>query len=103
MAEAEKIISDDAPANQVTIETIARVYLRDPDLARRSGYHTAYCGTGNRLNADGSDPEMFSLTFYMGVARNVPVNVYRRFRDAGVATTERPKRRYELEDEHARG
>ena len=72
---------------EVTIETVPRVYLVDPDYNTRSGLHTAMVGE------EGDSTKIHKLEFVFGVAHNVPLNIYRRFHDAGYVTTERPATR----------
>ena len=80
---------------QVEVITIPKCYLRDQALARRSSYHTAYCGSTKSPISDPTVPhELLTLTFWRGVAHNVPLNVYERFADAGICTTDRPRRRF---------
>ena len=70
----------------IEVKKIPRVYMTDTNLARKSGHHTVYVGT------PGTAGELHKLEFEFGIAKNVPLNVYERFRDAGHATTDIPKR-----------
>ena len=79
--------------------TIPRVYLTDPTLNRRSAHHTIYASSGPIR--PGENEPLQRLEFEFGVARNVPTQVYERFRALGHVTTERPKAPAELEDERA--
>ena len=80
------------------ILTIPRVYLKNRDLWA-SGHHTAYAlAEGNPGNAeDRRQPE--TLVFEFGIARNVPITKFELFRDAGIATTDRPRRHAQDDDE----
>jgi hypothetical protein len=71
--------------------TIPRVYLADQKLARQSGHHTIYA-TSEQPVTPGRDPELITLTFEFGLARNVPKAMYDQFHRLGYVTTDRPKR-----------
>lgn len=79
-----------ADIETVTIPTIPKVYLVDPAINRRSAFHTAYCSDPGPIVA-GQEKPLHRLEFWFGVARNVPLTVYERFRDAGIATTNMPR------------
>lgn len=97
MAEKHAAVAEEAPT-RVEVITIPKCYLRDQAIARRSAYHTAYAGSG--AVGDPKAPyEQHSLTFWRGVAYDVPKNVYDRFADAGIVTTDRPRRRFGDDDE----
>ena len=70
--------------------TVRRVYLK-PRILWKSAHHTAYTAPGQNPNDPSNHHEVFTLTFEFGVARNIPMNVYKAFEAAGIATTERPK------------
>lgn len=80
------------------VTTIPRVYLKDKQYWK-SGYHTAYATpNGNPSNhEDHRAPE--ALVFEFGVARGVPLAKFELFRDAGIATTDRPVLRPIEDDE----
>lgn len=90
---AEKIASatEERTPPHVEVTQVARVYLRDQELARKSAYHTGYCGY---IHPATGDYVQESLTFWRGCAQNVPLATYERFRDAGICTTDRPRRRF---------
>lgn len=79
-------MAEEKKTTVVEPQTIARVYLKPQDLARFSAWHTAYVGE------EGNMTKLHRLEICGGQARNVPVNIYERFRDAGIVTTERPRR-----------
>ena len=69
---------------------IPRVYLKDRSLWK-SGHHTAYAvPNGNPGNPEDKRPPE-TLVFEFGVARGVPLQKFELFRDAGIATTDRPR------------
>ena len=72
--------------SEVKIQTVPRVYLVDKNVNRTSMWHTAYVGE------PGNPDILHRLEFFAGVARSVPLAVFERFRDAGIVTTERPRR-----------
>jgi len=70
----------------------ARVYLKPPELARKSAIHTAYVGDG----ATGTPEKpaiLLSVEFTNGVAREVEESLFQRLADAGIASLERPRLR----------
>ncbi|HEY5866321.1 MAG TPA: hypothetical protein VI542_12380 [Candidatus Tectomicrobia bacterium] len=75
----------EAPPVRVVPQTVARVYLANPDINRFSMWHTAYVGE------KGDSTKLHRLEILGGVKRNVPLSEYERFRAAGVITTERPR------------
>ena len=84
---------------QNTVTTVRRVYLR-PGIAPQSMYHTAYCPAPSQANAQpGADQTLITLTFIAGVAQDVPQATYDLFAAAGIATTERPRRQWEQDEE----
>ena len=87
-------------ANEVI--TIPRVYLKQKHF-HKSAYHTAYAPAPSDPHAQpGVDQALVTLTFEMGIARNVPKNLYDLFEAMGIATTNRPKRPWEIEEEEER-
>lgn len=71
-----------------------RVYLQQLNIIRKAGVHTAYVGTnpnGSPIVQPGQPAELLSLQFVGGVARDVDERVFERFRDAGVATVNKPR------------
>lgn len=77
----------------IDVKNVAKVYLTNPEINRRSMIHTAYC-------ADPADQnKMFQLLFVGGIARNVPLALYERFKAAGVVTTDRPRRPRTTDDD----
>ena len=82
----------------VEVIEIPRVYLKDRSLWK-SGYHTAYAvPNGNPYNKDDQrQPE--TLVFEFGVARRVPLAKFELFRDAGIATTDRPRLNRDEDDD----
>ena len=66
----------------------ARVYLQPSELARKSAHHTAYVGDG--AITEGKPQPLYKLEFMQGVAKDVPDELYQRFKDAGIAGTSRP-------------
>ncbi len=81
------------------IVTIPRVYLKDRTLALRSAHHTAYASASHSPIQPGKEVPLLKLEFIQGVVRNVPAQIYQAFADAGVATTDRPRRRSEEKDD----
>ncbi len=71
------------------ITTIPRVYLKDQALWK-SGHHTAYATPNGNPNNKEDQRAPESLVFEFGVARGVPLQKFELFRDAGIATTDRP-------------
>lgn len=67
-----------------------RVYLKDPELAQKSHFHTAYVGDG-AISPDGKPLTLHKVEFVHGVARDVDDALYQRLKDAGVAETSRPR------------
>ena len=81
------------------IKTVRRVYLR-PGIAPNSMYHTAYApAPSNEAAQPGADQALVTLTFIAGVAQDVPQAKYDLFARAGIATTERPRRPWELDED----
>jgi hypothetical protein len=71
--------------------TVPRAYLK-PEEFRKSMWHTAYV-------ADPLDKtKLHKLEVVAGCIRGLPLDVYQRFADAGILTTERPRRRGEDDD-----
>ena len=95
MAEKQEVL-EQKPV-KIEVIKIPKVYLTDQSISRRSSYHTAYCGTG-AIESPGNPSQLFTLTFWRGIAYDVPQNVYDRFRDAGIATTDKPRRRWGDDD-----
>mgnify|MGYP001180842266 CR=1 FL=1 len=81
-------------ANEVP--TVRRVYIKDPNLNTHSMIHTVYAGEGPIK--PGEETVMKKLEFFGGVARDVPTQTYKLFKDLGHATTDRPKRREQDDD-----
>ena len=75
-----------------------RVYLADEELRKRSAHHTAYVGAPAEEHIPGMPAPLHKLEFYNGVARDVDEQTFSRFKDVGVATLDKPKRRDEDED-----
>jgi hypothetical protein len=99
MSEKQAVLTEQTPT-KIEVITIPKCYLRDQQIARRSAYHTAYCGSTPSPISDPTVPHvLLTLTFWRGVAYNVPLNVYERFADAGIATTDRPRRRFGDDDD----
>lgn len=72
------------------VTTISRVYLKPKELWK-SAYHTAYCAPNQNPKDPNNNQETYQLIFNFGVARHVPLNVYKAFEAAGIATTDKPK------------
>lgn len=70
----------------VQLQTVAEVYLKPNDLNRFSQWHTAYVGE------EGNPTKLHRFQIYGGKKRGVPLADYERFRDAGILTTDRPRR-----------
>ena len=81
--------------NEVT--TVRRVYIADKEKQTRSALHTVYAGEGSIT--PGVEKPLQTLTFLFGIARDVPLATFERFRDLGHATIDRPRRRGEDEDD----
>jgi hypothetical protein len=64
-------------------------YLQPRDLVRHSRHHTAYA-SDKAIYAPTEKPQLVSITFINGVARDIPEDIYRRFKDLGIADTKRP-------------
>lgn len=81
----------------VEIQTVPVVYLCGVAQSQ-SMYHTAYAPAPVQPDAGPAAPQALrTLTFYGGVARDVEVQLYRQFEALGIATTERPPSRWELQ------
>lgn len=65
-------------------------YLQPKDLVRHSRHHTAYAGDGAVHVPGGPPPQQFKLEFFNGIARDVPENIYQRFKDLGIADVNKP-------------
>ena len=65
------------------------VFLQPKNLVRHSRHHTAYTGDGARVK-EGEVPVIHKLEFFNGVARDVPEEIYQRFKDSGIANVVRP-------------
>lgn len=90
MAEQKKAPAQEQPTAEIV--TVPRAYLKPTDLQKFSMWHTSYI-------ADPIDKtKLHRLEITGGVIRNLPVETYRRFADAGILTTERPRRRGEDDD-----
>ena len=89
---AENKPKETAPT-QVQPQTVARVYLANPDINRFSMWHTAYVGE------EGNPTKLHRLEILGGVKRNVPLNEYERFKAAGIVTTERPRAPFSEDEE----
>ena len=74
----------------IEITTIPKVYLKDKSLWR-SAYHTAIASSTGTLAVPGQPEAVVTLTFLYGLAKDVPVTLYRIFADAGIATTDMPR------------
>lgn len=82
----------------VEIPTIRRVYIADPEKARKSAVHRVYAGSGAVQPGMAQQP-LQVLEFLFGVARDVPTQDYQRFADLGHATDKRPKSAFEEAEE----
>ena len=76
-----------------------RLYIRDKEKARRSGFHTVYAAAAPLEPGSTTPQALAKLEFWFGVARNVPTQEAQRFIDLGHATTERPKSAWEMAEE----
>jgi len=88
----------------VEIITIPRVYI-NPNLKEhaRSAHYRAMAPAPVQPNAQpGADMAIITLEFINGIARNVPQTVYDQFHALGIATTSRPKARWELDEDEGR-
>lgn len=79
-------MADEKKPTVVQPQTVTRVYLKPPDLNKFSMWHTAYVGEA------GNSTQLHRFEIVGGQKRGVPLAEYERFRDAGILTTERPKR-----------
>lgn len=71
---------------QVFPATVPRAYLKPKDLQKFSMWHRAYVG-------DPTDKtKLHQLEILGGTIRNLDTQTYQRFADAGILTTERPRR-----------
>ena len=66
-----------------------KVYLKPKELAKHSRHHTAYVGEG-AVSGDGTPKPLYKLEFWGGVAEKVDEGLFRRFEDAGIASTSKP-------------
>ena len=86
----------------IEVPTIPRVYIKDASHWQ-SAHHTCYLPAPALPDAKpGTEQALVTLVFEMGIARNVPTQVYAMFAAANMATTDRPKRRWEEDDEPGR-
>jgi len=77
---------------QVETPVVPRVYLKDPSINRSSMWHRAYVG-----GLDGGRMHVLEITG--GTKKGLSLEDFELFRDAGVITTERPKRQHDdIED-----
>lgn len=66
-----------------------RVFLQPKDLVKHSRHHTAYSGSG-AIHKEGEVPTLYKLEFHNGVAKDVPEDIYQRFKDLGIADVNKP-------------
>lgn len=74
-----------------------RCYLQPSDLVKKSRFHTAYAGAGEKHDS-GHGKQLVKLEFIDGVAENVDEGTYQRFKDLGIAGEKRPDKHPEDED-----
>ena len=87
---AEKKPNEAVP--QVQTPVVPRIYLKDPNINRSSMWHRAYVGGLN-----GGPMRVLEITG--GTKKGLTLEEFELFRDAGVITTERPRRQHEdIED-----
>lgn len=82
-------MADEKKPTTVEVTTVPNVYLKPEDLARFSAWHHAYVGE------PGNPTKLHVLEICGGRVKNLPLATFERFRDAGIVTTERPRRPHE--------
>ena len=67
----------------------AKVFLQPKDLVKQSRHHIAYASSGP-MQPGMDAPTIYTLEFFNGLARDVPENIYQRFKDLGIADINPP-------------
>jgi hypothetical protein len=82
---------------EIEVPKVSRVYIKDPKLARTSMHHTVYAGAGPI--EPGKPQALITVEFQGGISRNMDPQVFRRLKELGHVTEERPKSRWEEAEE----
>ncbi len=79
--------------SEVRPQTVARVYIKDPNVNRTSMWHTMYIGE------EGHPDKLHRVEIFGGVYKHMPLAVFERFKAAGLVTTDRPRRPNQGDDD----